>query len=294
MAFGMFSVLPGFGKMWSEDGQSRMIAFYPAVGIAAGGLWYGAAAGIPWEKAPLLLAGAFLTVIPFAFSGFLHADGFADALDAVCSGKDREKRLKILKDPRIGTFGTVGLILLMLFSFCAVTALLEKQIAAGAAGTESPAPAVFFFIPVLSRSTVGAMVYFCKPLPESSYMKLFTLGARRRYGWIPAAAGVCALVWGAQTGGGSPPPAAGGSSGGGAPSDPGSFPQSWGNFRRYLRMRAGIGGTGRSFGGGPDVGGAGSRFELKQDGKRFQRRLCCGGCRKDTAGAGRICTERNP
>jgi len=42
-------------------------------------------------------------------TGAFHEDGFADVCDAFGGGWDREQVLSIMKDSRIGTYGTVGI-----------------------------------------------------------------------------------------------------------------------------------------------------------------------------------------
>ena len=44
-------------------------------------------------------------------TGALHEDGLADVADAVGAHTTKERRLEILKDPRVGTFGALALIL---------------------------------------------------------------------------------------------------------------------------------------------------------------------------------------
>jgi adenosylcobinamide-GDP ribazoletransferase len=52
-------------------------------------------------------------------TGGLHLDGLADCLDGLV-GRDREHRLAIMRDSRIGTFGAVGLILFLMLEIVAV------------------------------------------------------------------------------------------------------------------------------------------------------------------------------
>jgi adenosylcobinamide-GDP ribazoletransferase len=50
-------------------------------------------------------------------TGAFHEDGFADVCDAFGGGYTKEKILEIMKDSRLGTYGTVGLILILLLKF---------------------------------------------------------------------------------------------------------------------------------------------------------------------------------
>ena len=58
-----------------------------------------------------LLASVFVVVAGIVLTGGLHMDGFADTGDAFFSYRDKEKRLEILDDPRLGAFGTMAVIL---------------------------------------------------------------------------------------------------------------------------------------------------------------------------------------
>ncbi len=47
------------------------------------------------------------------FTGALHEDGFADCCDGFGGGQSREKIIEIMKDSRLGSFGALGLIVLI-------------------------------------------------------------------------------------------------------------------------------------------------------------------------------------
>src|SRR5262249_6865104 len=62
---------------------------------------------------------AVLTVAVWkTVTGGLHLDGLADCLDGLM-GADRERRLAIMRDSRIGTFGALGLILVLVLEIAA-------------------------------------------------------------------------------------------------------------------------------------------------------------------------------
>ena len=69
------------------------------------------------------LLGSLLTVTAWKLlTGGLHLDGLADCLDGLV-GRDREHRLAIMRDSRIGTFGAVGLILFLMLEIVTVAEL---------------------------------------------------------------------------------------------------------------------------------------------------------------------------
>ncbi len=83
---------------------------FPLAGLAVGGggaltLWAALALGLP----PALGAGlAILTNL--LLTGALHEDGLADLADGFWGGQTHEKRLEIMRDSRIGSYGTLALI----------------------------------------------------------------------------------------------------------------------------------------------------------------------------------------
>ena len=58
-----------------------------------------------------------MLILPLLLTGGLHADGFMDTADGVFSGRERERKLAIMKDSRVGSFGVVSFVLLMFLQF---------------------------------------------------------------------------------------------------------------------------------------------------------------------------------
>lgn len=94
----------------SERDVSASVWAYPVVGVVAalpGAIVFWAAAGwLPMSVAAILAIGTGLVV-----TGALHEDGLADLCDGLGGGKTRLHRLEIMRDSRIGTYGTLALIL---------------------------------------------------------------------------------------------------------------------------------------------------------------------------------------
>src|SRR6201996_8058138 len=90
------------------DWLSRCAKYFPAVGIcvglvSAGVLLLGGAIWGP-DIAALLAVAASIVV-----TGALHEDGLADTADGFGGGRSVERRLAIMKDSRIGTYGVLAL-----------------------------------------------------------------------------------------------------------------------------------------------------------------------------------------
>jgi len=115
------TVLPVPGK--DAERFSSALFWFPVVGLFLGLLQAGAGylamlSGWPELGASMvLIAGVLLT-------RGMHADGFADMADGFFGGRDRESRLRIMKDPPVGSFGAIGLILLFLFKSIVLVKLL--------------------------------------------------------------------------------------------------------------------------------------------------------------------------
>jgi adenosylcobinamide-GDP ribazoletransferase len=86
------------------------LGWLPLVGFLLGGVLALADVGLRWLPVPSLLESTLLVVLLLGLSGALHADGLMDTCDAVFGHASPQRRLEIMRDPRTGTFGVVGLV----------------------------------------------------------------------------------------------------------------------------------------------------------------------------------------
>ena len=107
---------------------SSCLLWFPWVGLILGGILYGF--GILWcgllGKAWFSGGGALLLAAGVILTRGLHLDGLADWVDAVGADKSPSKRLSIMKDPHLGTFGVLALILVLILKWTALTRLLSS------------------------------------------------------------------------------------------------------------------------------------------------------------------------
>ncbi len=112
---------------WPADLDRRAMAWFPIVGAligTVGGIayWFLGIAGL----APLL--AAIVTVAGLTWlTGALHEDGLADVADGFGGGRDREAKLAIMKDSRVGTYGSVALILVVLARVGVIATLADPR-----------------------------------------------------------------------------------------------------------------------------------------------------------------------
>jgi adenosylcobinamide-GDP ribazoletransferase len=104
--------LPAGGFPYTPDDLRWATAWFPLIGLGVGALMLGG-----WLLAAPLGAGtaaALVVALGVLVTGALHEDGLADTADALGGAADRERALEILKDPRVGAFGTVAIVLSIL------------------------------------------------------------------------------------------------------------------------------------------------------------------------------------
>ncbi|MBB5220466.1 adenosylcobinamide-GDP ribazoletransferase [Amaricoccus macauensis] len=93
---------------YTPERMAASQAWLPAVGLGIGviGAAVLVAAAVVLPAVPAVLLSIAATV---ALTGAFHEDGLADTFDGVGGGPDITRRLTIMKDSRIGTYGAVGL-----------------------------------------------------------------------------------------------------------------------------------------------------------------------------------------
>jgi adenosylcobinamide-GDP ribazoletransferase len=94
----------GFEPEWLQASARH----FPAVGVLVGGLSAAVLAGAAWLF-PLPVAVLLSMLASVLATGAFHEDGLADTCDALGGAVTRERALEIMKDSRIGTYGAVGL-----------------------------------------------------------------------------------------------------------------------------------------------------------------------------------------
>lgn len=185
VAFSMFSAVPMPQFAWDEDALRHMLVAFPLVGLLVGALmWCCASLCILWSL-PHHIAGLLLTALPLLVTGGIHLDGFSDTWDALGSRREPERMRQILKDPHVGTFGVMHLVLLLLASFVLWTELASTWGSAGAPQATTtelgPLPPISLALPfVLSRSFSGLSVATFPLAPGDGLARSFASSADRK------------------------------------------------------------------------------------------------------------------
>jgi len=140
------SILKGLDTTGEKLGKS--MACFPLVGFLIGCILVGVRSVLGMVL-PSSLVDILVIITLVVIAGSFHLDGFADTVDGLAGGTDREKSLSIMRDSRIGSFAVVGLVLLLILK---VFALMEVP--------EEIKNRTLLIIPVLGRWTTVQLASF--------------------------------------------------------------------------------------------------------------------------------------
>jgi adenosylcobinamide-GDP ribazoletransferase len=135
---------------YSPDMLNKSTRFFPVIGFLTGG--FGAL--VFWSVSlilPVPLAILLSIVGTILFTGAFHEDGFADFCDGFGGGYTQERILEIMKDSRVGTYGSLGILLMLLLKFYALSEFQVTQI-----------PLVLVVAHTFSRMFPVLMIYIAK------------------------------------------------------------------------------------------------------------------------------------
>ncbi|MGL4406666.1 MAG: adenosylcobinamide-GDP ribazoletransferase, partial [Notoacmeibacter sp.] len=82
---------------------------------------------------PPIISSALALIALTAITGALHEDGLADCADAFFGSNNKERRLEIMKDSRIGTFGALALVFVFALGWASLATIAERHGAFAAA-----------------------------------------------------------------------------------------------------------------------------------------------------------------
>ena len=107
-------------------------------------------------------------VTPFILTGMIHLDGFMDVSDALLSRRNKEEKIRILKDPNTGAFSVIALAILFILEFSAIQTVIEKNIV----------PPIII-IQIMSRALMGILLLKRESMKESSLGAYYKKGTNK-------------------------------------------------------------------------------------------------------------------
>ncbi len=180
LAFQFFTVLPVHKELpLTRPTITGMFACLPWIGALMGTTVAAVLYGLTQWTASSEVMLAFIIIALFAlWTGGLHLDGFIDMGDAYFSYRDRDKRVEILDDPRVGAFGVLSVLFLLMGKFVVLHELFVQH---------KFALWMVLFVPFLTRvgmsfyflsldcSKEKGLAYFFKSHIHASLLKVFML-----------------------------------------------------------------------------------------------------------------------
>lgn len=144
----------------------RAVQLFPVLGLLQGvilaTLYYTL---IEWTFFSPIAIAFFIWLMIIIMTGAIHLDGWIDSCDALFSYRDKERRIEILADPRIGAFGLLGAIVLLSarFLFIYETVLMTNEWTI----------LLIVLIPFLGKTVMGMLITFVQPVKREGLGHLF-------------------------------------------------------------------------------------------------------------------------
>ena len=158
MSLSSFTRIPPLYRGWDEEAKKYMPLMLPFVGAIIGGLYFLLAYLLHLTQLPNMLVALCLLLFPYLITGLMHMDGFCDVVDAKNSYRSLEEKIRILKDPHIGSFGVLYAIFLILIHFVLLSVL------------DAETNYLFLiFLPIMSRIMSALSLTLFKKISVSEY-----------------------------------------------------------------------------------------------------------------------------
>jgi len=119
-AIRFFTRLPIPGQLGHGSlALERAIRYFPAAGLIVGGIaaLVFTVCSLFWPKTLAVLAAIAAAIY---WTGALHEDGWSDMVDGFGGGWEKQRILEIMRDSRLGSFGAVALVMMVLGRFLAL------------------------------------------------------------------------------------------------------------------------------------------------------------------------------
>ncbi len=120
-AMAFLTVIPVAGA-GGAAGERLGRGYFPAVGALLG-LIAGSTFALAASVTSPLLGAVTATALLAILTGALHLDGVADAADGMFGAGDIARRLEVMRDSRVGSFGLVAVVLLLVGDVAALAAI---------------------------------------------------------------------------------------------------------------------------------------------------------------------------
>ncbi|MCT8159833.1 adenosylcobinamide-GDP ribazoletransferase [Pseudoruegeria sp. SHC-113] len=198
-AIGLLTRLPV--PVDAERAQARGAAgawAYPVAGLLVGAITGLTALAAGCLGLPPALAAALALCVQIATTGALHEDGLADVADGFWGGWDKARRLEIMKDSRIGTYGVLALVASFALRWCALASLCtlgNPFWVLLALGALTRVPMVLLMAAMTNARGSGLAASVGRPPAQAAWLAL-GCGVLAALAFVGIGASIALLVWG--------------------------------------------------------------------------------------------------
>lgn len=158
------------GDPWREPRDTaRSVGWFGVAGALVGGVaactWWIASLALPPTAAAVLAVAATLLL-----TGGLHEDGAADSADGLFGGHDPDRRLAIMRDSTLGTYGVLAIVVPLLLKVALLASLAPAAgaaalVAVGALGRGAAGVGLLGAVPAAADGRGAALLDHLSPGP---------------------------------------------------------------------------------------------------------------------------------
>lgn len=154
-------------KNFKTEETDRAIRCFSLVGWIIGAICF-AVYFIGWKLFSSQIGIVLSLVAGVLATGCFHEDGFADMVDGFGGGIGKQRILEIMKDSRIGSYGTIATVLMYALKFFTLEAILSSE----AVSQWWQMLLIFIIWHSLARLTAGNMVFFSRYCRDDGTSKI--------------------------------------------------------------------------------------------------------------------------
>jgi adenosylcobinamide-GDP ribazoletransferase len=155
----------------------RAIRMFPVLGLLLGFIYsFLLYVLMGWTPFSTLAISFIMWLVPILLTGGIHLDGWMDSSDAYFSYRDQKKRLEIMKDPRVGAFGVLSVIVLLSARMLFIYEVVSDSV--------HTIYLYIILIPFLSRSVMGVLLVKVRQAKEDGLGSLFQNAVSRTTLWV--------------------------------------------------------------------------------------------------------------
>jgi adenosylcobinamide-GDP ribazoletransferase len=167
---------------FSTADLARSAAWFPFVGLLIGGAVGSVLFAIGHVN--VLIAAVVGVVAWVGLTGAIHLDGLADLSDALgAAHRDRERFFAVLRDPHLGTFGVVSVVLTVMLKVAALVTVAGNSLGALPPLSGMPLVSLVSLPLILAWARLGTLAWgrWLKPLQAGQGERF---AAQLSLGWI--------------------------------------------------------------------------------------------------------------